>query len=524
MMLARCTGPCAERILSLDLCSVARSAPGGEALLDHTLAVVLGSAAPKLLLWGADFLAFYNDAFLELNSARGLGALGLSYTGHRAGEWDTLRPYVFRVREGEMRVRADLCVFGKSDENGGFPRFCRCYFTPVADREGSVSGVLVEVHDATSDRQSSEHLLIGNRRLQNLFSEAPVMLAYVRSTDLRLQFANPAFQKFHGDRPVEGLLIQDAIPETEEQGFVALLRRVIKTGEPFVASEMQVVLRQGGETETKYADFVYQAVKDETGLVAGVLCAATDVTEKVQARIDRDNLRNQVLHASRVNAMGTVAMTLAHELSQPLAAATNYLTAARYFLVDGGPIDVADILDGIESARDQVVRAGDIIKRLRPLIRSGGAERQSVAISVAVDRAVALLVAADGFALEVTKDISPEASEVLADPIQLEQVLINLLQNANQASRAAMRKEVVVGTRILRDGCASVSLRDFGPGLGVDKFEEFRELSPRTDREGLGVGLALCRSLIEANGGNLRAGNAPDDETGAIFTFDLEIA
>lgn len=523
MTLANCTGPCAEKIRSLDLRG-AQGAPGDEALLEHTLGVLLCSAAPKLLLWGTGPKAFYNDAFLALDPAIGLDALGRNYAQLCAGDWETVRPYVLRVSDGEVRITADLCGFGKSDGKGSFPRHCRCYFVPVADRDGAIRGVLVDVHDMAADRQSSEHLLIGNRRLQDLFSEAPVMLAYVRSSDLRLQFANPAFRAFHGDRPIDGLLIQDAIPETEEQGFVTLLKRVIETGEPYVASETQVVLRQGSRTETKYADFVYQAVKDERGQVAGVLCAATDVTEKVQARIDRDNLRHQVLHASRVNAMGTVAMTLAHELSQPLAAATNYLTAARYFLVDGGPTDLPEILDGIESARSQVVRAGDIIKRLRPLIRSGGAERQEVAVSAAVDRAVALLVAADGFALKVTKDISPEAGAVLADPIQLEQVLVNILRNANEASRASSRKEVVIATRPLRNGCASVSLRDFGPGLGVDKLEELQGVTPPAAREGLGVGLALCRSLIEANQGNMRAANAAGAETGAIFTIDLEIA
>ena len=524
MTLASFKGACADKIRSLKLLEKAESRQGCEALLEHTLSSMLCSAAPKLLLWGDELLAFYNDSFKSLDAAAGLSALGENYAALRPEVWRILKPYVSRALSGEERVEADLRIFGDTADEGSRRHFCRCYFAPVVNEGGAVCGVLIDIQDSTDDRQLSERLLVENRRMQNLFREAPVMIAYVSSDDFKLQFANPAFQNFYGRRSLEGRTVAEAIPEAEEQGFGKLLRDVIDSGESFVGNDVPLTVREGSRKKLKYTDFVYHPVKGENGQIAGVLCTATDVTEKVQARIDRENLRHQILHASRVNAMGTVAMTLAHELNQPLSAATNYLNAAHRFLAEGEARSSTDSLDAIDHARDQVIRAGDIIRRMRPLIRSGEAERQTVSVSSAVDRAVNLLVAGDGFCLKVTQEISPEASEVLADPIQLEQVLINLLRNANEASKDAHRKEVVVATEPSGEDCVSVSLRDFGHGLAADKIEELSGLNSKIGKEGLGVGLALSRTLIEANGGNLRAKNAPDDEEGAIFTFELERA
>jgi two-component system sensor kinase FixL len=523
MTLASCTGPSAERIRSFDLGQVATD-QAAEDLLRHMVSMMLRTSIPKLLLWEEELIAFHNDAYADLEPEFRSDTIGSRFPAHRADIWKAVQQYVFKALGGEEKIEADLAIFGPISGELRAPHYCRSYFTPVVDRTGVVRGVMIDFHDCTDDRQLSERLLLENRRMQDLFREAPVMLAYASSDDLRLHFVNEAFRNFYGRRVLEGRTVEEAIPDAEEQGFGALLREVVQTGETFIRNDVPVRIRDDGEEIIRYTDFAYHPVKKENSQIAGVLCLGTDVTEKVQARNDRNNLRHQILHASRVNAMGTVAMTLAHELNQPLAAATNYLNAAHRFVVEGGDSSAADALDVIDHARDQVIRAGDIIKRMRPLIRSGEAERQKVSVSIAVDRALELLIAADGFCIKVTKQIAPDAGDVLADPIQLEQVLINLLRNANEASQEASRKEVVIKTELTREGCVSVSLRDYGPGLATDKIEELHGLSSKIGKEGLGVGLALSQTLIEANGGKLQARDAPGDEEGAIFTFDLQIA
>ena len=363
---------------------------------------------------------------------------------------------------------------------------------------------------------------LDTRQLHQLFDEAPVLMAYAEGPELIFTFVNEAFRKFFDNRPLEGLPVLAAIPEAGAQGFDEILEAVLFSGVAWRGDDVEIRFKGGptGPRAPRYVDFIYQPVKTEAGSVIGVLCTASDVTERHQVQLEAQRLRHQVLHASRVNAMGTMALTLAHEINQPLAAAANYLAASEY-LAKSPNVELPALAEHMALAKAQIVRAGDVIRRVRSFVRNGEADRQPVDLHDALDRVISLLGASGSPTISLTRSIEENAVLVQADAVQLEQVLVNLIRNAAQASGRSERAEAIFKSARTDQGI-EISIRDFGSGLPADRLEDLFASSVREDGAGLGVGLSLSRTLIEANGGELRGENA--DGGGAIFSFNLAAA
>jgi two-component system sensor kinase FixL len=434
--------------------------------------------------------------------------------------WAIAREHVASAWRGCERLKTELKLVDRSD--GKSAAYYDIYFTPIFGEFSRAAGVLIDVHDTTIAWRSSEILRLENETLQRLFVAAPVIMAYAVGADLKIQFANQAFQKFVGFRRLDGLPIAEAIPEVEEQGFIRRLERVYQSGEPWLGENMPIFLRDpgGGPDRTHYVDFAYQPVKDDAGRVVGILCTGYDVTEKWRARQEAEQLRHHILHASRVNAMGSMAMTLAHELNQPLAAASNYVAAARKTLLNRAFAVEEELIEPLNEATDQIIRAGEMIRRIRSVVKAGEADRQPVSLDEAVGRVQSLIEAGGSPEIKITTAFSDTADSVLADQIQLEQVLVNLVRNAAEASRGSRRKEVVISSEQVGAQRIRVCLRDFGPGLRADQIKGLFEGVHPSDAQGLGIGLSLSRTLMEANGGTLQASNA--EGGGALFVLELD--
>lgn len=496
----------------------AQALPGSD-LLKQILGSLLRSGAPKILLWGPALHTFWNDAYSTLDPAVEMSRSGESFASLMPDVWEQIREPLNQALQGTERLSAQICL-GQSERRSA-PLAYTAHLTPLYGDGPGAQGVLLDVHESTADKPLSERLLVEKRQMQQLFGELPVLMAYGRGRELRLQFVNTAFRRFFGFRPLEGLRASEAIPEVVKQGFDAVLQEVLSSGQPYIGQGTEVRVRSEATEDLRYVDFMYQPVRNSRGEIEGVLCTGVDVTHQHRLAIESDRLKRRALHASRINAMGTMAMTLAHELNQPLAAAASFLAAARRYMRKSGTIDEQG-LSMLDLGTEQIRRAGLIIQRAKPLLQAGEASRRRVNLHDAIDRAVSLIAAGRDLKLVITRDIPKHSDAVCADEIQLEQVLVNLFRNAADASRQAARKEIIVSSRAVGGSRIRIGVRDFGKGLNEQDLEDIFELGRSRSGSGLGLGLPLCRTLLEANGGALWAANAPGG--GAEFFLELERA
>ncbi|HUG35813.1 MAG TPA: ATP-binding protein, partial [Candidatus Limnocylindrales bacterium] len=234
-------------------------------------------------------------------------------------------------------------------------------------------------------------------------------------------------------------------------------------------------------------------------------------------------LRENLAHVARVSTMGELTASLAHELSQPLTAIlTNAEAAQRLLETDASDLEeVRAILEDIV-ADDK--RASEVITRLTGLLRRGSLERTPLDLNE-VTREVAQLVRGDAIAREVSirLDLAPKLPAVHGDRVQLQQVLLNLILNGLDAMRetSASRRTLVLQTAPDGETAVRVVVRDGGPGIAPGSLDQIFDAFHTTKPGGLGMGLAISRSIVEAHGGRLSAENAPDG--GATFTFTLPV-
>jgi two-component system, LuxR family, sensor kinase FixL len=511
-----CPGPCAEVVRRFDW----RSSPlGGTESWPRNLKLVVGmmlrSSAPKLLLWGDELTTFYNDTVMHMLGSVATAGIGAHFPDFRPQVWPHIATFAETARSGGSCGTSDLAfpaAAGLADES----YYHLCY-TPVPDDEGVARGVLVDVYNATAAKRVERTLRDENSWLNKLFAEAPVFIAYGSGPECRIEFTNHAFDRLLNDRQLVGLTVDEAVPEMERSGLRKLLRDVFESGKPFIGSNMRVEFdRPDGPPSTHYLDFMYQPVRDNDDAIIGILCTGYDVTERHNAQVEAERLRHQVLHASRINAMGTMAMTVAHELNQPLAAAANYLAAAQVLAGDGD----GAAAKALRAAEIEILRAGEVIRCIRSVVQSGRAKRTAVSISHAHDRAIMLLRAAGVREIKPCVTLGQGATHVLADEIQLEQIFSNLLRNAAEAMREHGECSVHVSSAAAPGGRVAIAIRDFGGGLPEQSMHRIFDQLGVSTGEGLGLGLALTRTLVEANGGSISACNAADG--GAVFTIELD--
>jgi two-component system sensor kinase FixL len=218
--------------------------------------------------------------------------------------------------------------------------------------------------------------------------------------------------------------------------------------------------------------------------------------------------------------MGEVAAGLAHELNQPLAASANFLGAAELLLA--GTAEGERAADLLKLSNTQILRAGEIIRRLRDFIANGDTEMRVEPLEEAVREAVALgLIGSHHFDVRADYDLAPDATLMIADRIQIQQVLVNLLRNAAEAVREVPpeRRVIRVGARAVGDEMLEISVADDGPGLPDEVLSNlYTPFITTKGKSGLGVGLSICRRIIEAHGGAMTAVNQPEQGARIAFT------
>ena len=253
------------------------------------------------------------------------------------------------------------------------------------------------------------------------------------------------------------------------------------------------------------------------------LVSATDISGRIESLDSRSHQQEKLLFTSRMMSVGEMAATLAHELNQPLAAIVNYLNGSLR-LVDqaGGPAQVARALT---AARTQAEHAAAVISRVREFVRAREPRRDAHDIAAIAQHVVELLrLEAERTQLRIDLAVAPALPQVYADRVMVEQVLLNLVKNAIEAMRevpAAHRALRIEGRRTL-DGEVELRVLDRGPGLSREQQDQVFSPFFTTKQDGLGIGLAICRSIIEYHEGRLFF--EPHAGGGSVFGFTLPVA
>jgi two-component system sensor kinase FixL len=248
-----------------------------------------------------------------------------------------------------------------------------------------------------------------------------------------------------------------------------------------------------------------------------------DLTEQQRTQASLDRMQAELTHVSRLSAMGEMASALAHELNQPLAAISNYMKGSRRLLASSADPNAGKIETALDRAADQAIRAGQIIRRLRDFVLRGESERRVESVAKLVEEAAALaLVGAREQGLVLKFALDPDCDRVVADRVQIQQVLVNLLRNAMEAMVESPRRELVVSSGPVADGLVEIAVADTGQGLPEAVRSNLFQPFFTTKEAGMGVGLSISRTIVEAHGGKLSAEDNPAG--GATFRLTLPAA
>ena len=270
-------------------------------------------------------------------------------------------------------------------------------------------------------------------------------------------------------------------------------------------------------------------IYDTDGRLIGASKVSRDITaaktaemalEQSAARLQE--MHTELLHVSRLSAMGQVVATLAHELNQPLTAISNYMEAARALLDRGGDLPLSRIGNAIDRAGEQAARAGQIIQRLRGFLARGNDERRIEPVSPLIKEAVELArLDMRQRGVSITLGNVPADVRILADKVQIQQVLLNLLRNAAEAVADQECREIALLTEA-STATLQISVVDNGAGLPEEVKDKLFQAFVSTKKTGMGVGLSICHTIIAAHNGHLWA--EPNPDGGTIFRFTLPIA
>ena len=247
-----------------------------------------------------------------------------------------------------------------------------------------------------------------------------------------------------------------------------------------------------------------------------------DLTERRTQERRMQELQSELIHVSRLTAMGEMASSIAHELNQPLSAITNYVKGSTTLLNSAEP-ELPRVREALTRAAEQALRAGDIIKRLREFVAKGETDHTLENPATLLEEAAALaLFGAKEQGVRVTLRCNRDLRPVVVDKVQVQQVALNLIRNAVEAMEGLDRRELTISVKARDTEMALFSISDTGSGMDPEVSKRLFQPFVTTKANGMGVGLSICRTIIEAHGGHIWA--AGNNGGGTIFNFTLPFA
>ena len=371
----------------------------------------------------------------------------------------------------------------------------------------------------TSDAVARNHdLMAREAHLSSILDTVPDAMVVIDEQGVIRSFSTAASRLFgYAAAEAVGRNISALMPEPYRTAHDGYIKRYLATGERRIIGIGRVVVgeRRDGTTfpmELAVGEMKSEAERFFTGFIR-------DLTERQMTEARLQELQAELVHISRLTAMGEMASTLAHELNQPLSAIANYIKGSRR-LLEGDTPRIEMMRDALEKAGEQALRAGQIIRRLRDFVSRGESERRIESLSKLVEEASALaLVGAKEHGIQVRFHFAPKCDLVLADKVQVQQVLLNLMRNAVEAMMETPRRQLTVRTEPAEDDMVLISVSDTGHGISPEVAAQLFTPFLTTKRHGMGVGLSISRTIIEAHGGRIWAD--PNPGGGALFRFTL---
>jgi two-component system sensor kinase FixL len=366
---------------------------------------------------------------------------------------------------------------------------------------------------ATHDLQSRE------AHLASILETVPDAMVVIDEKGTMQSFSSAAERLFgHTAAEMIGKNVKILMPSPYRQQHDDYLRRYLTTGERRIIGIGRVVVgeRRDGSTfpmELSVGEMNSDGKRFFTGFIR-------DLTERQRTEARLQELQAELVHISRLTALGEMASALAHELNQPLSAIANYMKGSRRLIENSTDETCALVREAMDKAAEQSLRAGQIIRRLRDFVARGESERRVESITKLVEEASALaLVGAKERGVRVRYNLDSSLDLVLADKVQVQQVMLNLVRNALEAMDHAERRELTISTRSSPGGMVAISVADTGSGIAPEIAAQLFQPFITTKAQGMGVGLSISRTIIEAHGGQISV--EPNPGGGTIFRFTL---
>lgn len=377
------------------------------------------------------------------------------------------------------------------------------------------SPILKDASGSYSDKESLELLM------QSILASVPDAMIVIDETGQILAFSAAAERLFgYQAEEIAGRNVSELMAGADEKHHDRYIRNYLSTGEKQIIGIGRIVEARlaNGDTipvELKIGEASIHGHRLFTGYIR-------DMSEQQANALRLNNMQVELANFSRLSAVGTMASAMAHELNQPLTAVANYLEAARDLLDQADPETLSFIQEALDAAATQSIRAGQIVRRLRDYVSRGELDLRSVYLQNVVDDAISLAkVGIESQLARVISRIPEDFPALLADRIQLRQVIVNLVRNAIEALSETANPQVWISAD-LEDNLAVITVEDNGPGYqgqgDASPFDAFN--SSKT--HGMGLGLSICQTILDAHGTDIEY--APSEKGGAAFKFTLRLA
>ena len=338
--------------------------------------------------------------------------------------------------------------------------------------------------------------------------------------DARILSFNPSAETmfgYHAD-DVIGKNVNCLMPPPYKDAHDGYMARYLKTGERRIIGIGREVKAQKKNGEVFPIELaVGEIVLDNCRRFAGFI---RDTSARHIAEQSVNELRSELLHVSRLSELGEMASALAHELNQPLTAIINYLEACRRLLerADDAGGEQTTVL--MKKASDQAHRAGQIIQQLRKFIAKGETDHRSEPINPVVREAAELaMVGSRDRSITMAFDFADDLPDVMIDRVQIQQVVMNLVRNSLDALTEVDHRALTLQTIEAPDQAVQIDVIDTGPGLAKEVAERLFQPFVTTKPDGIGIGLSICKSIVDAHGGRLWT--TPQSEGGTAFHISL---